>query len=254
MLSRPKYVVDEDKERKMNFIARQTAGSPSSLTVSAFLLALLTAVVLTSTVRADVLWSGGGPNNFWSTGANWTPNLPQPGDRIMFGSNAHTNVLADFSSFPETDPQAYDQPALHLESLTFGAGAPSFTIELYSDGATSTIHNAKLEFDGAGVVNSSGQGQTFIIDDSFPSLFNYPPASSIVFNNGASAANASYHVAGGTTDIRPFGLGEGAARSSAGRVLFDDTATAGPAGGKAAAEGTDFDPSGAFLANLRSSP
>lgn len=189
------------------------------------------AVCLTAagtTALAQVTWTGAGGSGSWSVDANWNPREPVNGDAVVFDASAQTNVRADFSSYPVNDPQALDQPPLRLPSITFDASAPSYTIELYYQADSATVFQANLELDGVGVVNSSGQTQTFTIDQSTPSLFNYPPSSSITFNNAASAANATYRAEGGSTQIQTaVGGQQVAARSSGGRVLFHGAATAG---------------------------
>jgi fibronectin-binding autotransporter adhesin len=161
-----------------------------------------------------VTWTGDGGNGNWSNLGNWSRAVrPTTGNRVVFGSSTQTNVRADFSSYPAADPQASDQPALRLESLTFDAVAPSHTIELYSDASTSTIYQAKLEFDGAGVINTSGQAQTFTIDGG--PAGRVQNGSSITFKIAASAGNASYHAEGGL------------AGGTGGIINFHDESTAG---------------------------
>jgi len=113
-------------------------------------------------------------------------------------------VLADFSAYPKTDSQAFNQPALHLESATFAPGAPAYTIELYA-ATDSQIYQANITFDGAGVANSSGVTQNFVIDPG--SLHGEPNgqyigggAGGLTFNNSASAgSNVTYYAQGGFT-------------------------------------------------------
>jgi len=152
-----------------------------------------------------VTWKGNGANNNWSNNANWNPNQPLNHDTVVFGSSPQTNIRADFSSYPDTDPQRFNQPALHLESVTFAAGAPSRSIELYTSAETSTFYQANLTFDGAGVSNSSAVEQTFVVDKgSLRALaggqYTGVDGSTLTFNNSASAGtNVTYEAKGGLT-------------------------------------------------------
>jgi T5SS/PEP-CTERM-associated repeat protein/autotransporter-associated beta strand protein len=184
-------------------------------------------------LAATATWTGAAGNGNWSDIGNWSAAVyPATGDSVVFGSSGQTNVRADFSSYPVTDPQVYDQPPLHLESLTFDAAAPAYMIELYSTAPTGgPFYQANLELDGAGVVNLSGQPQTFSISRGAVSgdvggTTNGIDGSSLTFNDTASAGSATYNVEGGITDIRPFGGGEGAFRPLGGSVFFNGTASA----------------------------
>src|SRR4051794_27209901 len=104
---------------------------------------------------ANVSWTGAADAN-WSNNGNWDVGKPITHDSITFGNTSQPGVRGDFSSYPDSDPLAFDQPPLDLESLTFAAGAPSYSVELYSSAATSLLYHASLLLDGSGVANQSG--------------------------------------------------------------------------------------------------
>ena len=190
---------------------------------------------------AEVTWTGN-INSNWSNDGNWNVNKPLPGDSVIFPSVGQTNVRADFSSYPETDPQAFDQPALHLQSLTFAANASAYTVELYTSAEPSSLYQANITYDGVGVTNSSGVMQNFVIDrgslhDVANGDYTGVDGSRLTFNNSSSAAsnvtssgsNITYHVLGGVTTFVSGPAGSIFLRPSGGSVLFNDNASAGSA-------------------------
>ena len=136
-----------------------------------------------------------------------TPANRSPATASSSPTQAQTTVRADFSSYPETDPLAADQPALHLESVTFAPAAPAYTIELYTSADTSLFYQANVTFDGAGVTNSSGAMQNLVIDPGSThaeanGVYRGVANSRLTFNNSASAGSSvTYHAVGGVTSI-----------------------------------------------------
>lgn len=176
---------------------------------------------------ASITWTGAGSTNNWSESGNWTPTLPANGDVVSFPSSARSNILADFSLRSTGDPAVNDpQPALTLPSITFAAGAPAYTIELYSNVMGGFVYNANLALTGSGLTNSSGQTQSFLLDAGTVGMNATPaaPPSTITFSNSASAGSVTYTLKGGeTTQISP---GPGLLRSDAARLIFNNTSSA----------------------------
>lgn len=181
----------------------------------------------------EVTWTGS-INGNWSNGANWDAGEPFAGDSVAFPNTEQTNVRADFSSYPETDPRAFDQPPLHLESVTFAPASPAYTIELYV-ATEPSFYQANLTYDGAGVTNSSGVMQNFVIDRGSMHAeangqYTGVGGSQLTFSNSASAGTSvTYHAQAGATAIVTQ-LGTTIfLRPSGGSVLFNDNASAGSA-------------------------
>jgi fibronectin-binding autotransporter adhesin len=178
-------------------------------------------------------WSGLSSNR-WSNSGNWTPQKPVNNDSAIFDASQQTSILADFSSVATGDPNVNNpQPQLNLQTITFPAGAPSYTIELYSDVAGGVVFNANLALSGTGVTMLSAQTQTFLLDAGTVGT-NAPaaPASTMTFSNSAAAGSASYTLKGGET--YPISPGIGLLRSDASTMTFNNTSSAA---------------SGTFLAN-----
>ncbi len=171
-------------------------------------------------------WSGLGGSNRWSDSGNWTPNKPVNNDSAIFDASLQTSVLADFSSVATNDPNANNpQPPLTLQAFTFAAGAPSYTIELYSDVAGGSVFNANLTLSGTGVTKLSAQTQTFVLDPG--TVGNNAPAappSTMTFTNSATAGSANYTLKGGNTF--PISPGVGLLRSAAAAMFFSNTSSA----------------------------
>jgi autotransporter-associated beta strand protein len=187
----------------------------------------------TASGAIDVTWTGSANNN-WSNGGNWNVGEPFAGDRIIFPNTGQTNVRADFSSYPETDPRAFAQPPLHLEAATFAPAAPAYTIELYV-ATEPSFYQANLTYDGAGVTNSSGVMQNFVIDRGSMHAeangqYTGLDGSQLIFNNSASAGTSvTYHAqAGATAIVTQLGITT-FLRPSGGSVLFNNNASAGSA-------------------------
>lgn len=141
-------------------------------------------------------------------------------------------MRADFNSYPESDPQAADQPALHLDSATFAPAAPAYTIELYTAADASLFYQANVTFDGAGVTNSSGVMQDFVIDHGSTHAeangeYRGIPNSQLTFNNSALAgSNVTYHALDG---VAAFAINLGTPeflRTEGGSILFNNYASA----------------------------
>ena len=181
----------------------------------------------------DVTWTGNIDSN-WSNGGNWDAGEPFAGDSVIFPNTGQTTVHADFSSYPETDPRAFAQPALHLESATFAPAAPAYTIELYVTTEPS-FYQANLTYDGAGVTNSSGAMQNFVMDrGSMHAIANGQytgvDGSRLTFGNSASAGTSvTYHAQAGVTAIVNGPAGPIFLRPSGSAIFFNDNASAGSA-------------------------
>ncbi len=161
-------------------------------TIASFFLSSIAALADTDN------WTGFGSTNRWSDSANWAVHLPMNGDSLLFNSSSRTSILADFSSLSANDPNANNpQAPLTLQAINFGAAAPSYTIELYSDAVGGVVYNANLAFSGSGVTNASGQTQTFVVDASTTGEAPTAPNSTITFNNSAAAGDATYMLKGG---------------------------------------------------------
>src|SRR4051812_21110941 len=223
------------REHSMKRLIQPYAYSPvnrmSSMAGALFLVALWLAGYSHATV---VNWTGAGGNGKWSNIGNWSV-YPATGDSVVFGNSAQTNVRADFSSYPDTEPQAVDQPPLHLQSLTFEAAAPAYSIELYTS-ADSQLYQARLDLNGAGVANQSGMIQNFVIDRGAThgvanGDYTGVDGARLSFNNSASAgSNVTYHALGGVATFHqnPAGLYY-FLRPSGGSVVFNNSASAASA-------------------------
>ncbi|MDQ6912599.1 MAG: autotransporter-associated beta strand repeat-containing protein [Verrucomicrobiota bacterium] len=170
---------------------------------------------------ATITWTGSGSTNHWSDAGNWTPAVPSNGDALFFATSSQTSILGDFSLGSTSNPQ----PALTLPTIAFSAGAPSYTIELYSNVSGGSVYNANLALTGAGTSNSSGQTQTFLLDagtvgNNAPSA----PPSTMTFGNSASAGGITYTLKGG--ESFPISPGIGLLRSEAAAIFFNNTASA----------------------------
>ena len=96
-----------------------------------------------SVMASNVTWTGVGPNNAASTAANWSPNLPFPGDILVFGMSPQTNVNFDYE-------------VESVGSLTFVSAAPSYTLTMRGW--------IDLDVDDVGAVNNSGNVQTIVLE------------------------------------------------------------------------------------------
>jgi hypothetical protein len=156
-----------------------------------------------SLASSQVNWTGLGADSAALTDANWSPNLPFPGDRINFGPSPRTDITFDLSIGI-------------ADSFNFAGDAPAYTLHMAPD--------TKTRFTGVGVVNSSANPQTFIAEKGPESL-----GAEIGFRNAATAGNATYQLQGGVTSIAggpPPAIPYSFKRSQAARVTFENTASA----------------------------
>ncbi len=130
-------------------------------------LALLAAglmVTLTSANAANYTWSGGGGDNYWSTGANWGGSAPGVTGQALFFAGS-TRLTPDNTNVTS------------LNGITFNAGAGSFTLKgnsftLHGDiannsGVLQTIENAMtlnnnrtIDTGSGGITLKGGVGET----------------------------------------------------------------------------------------------
>ncbi len=182
----------------------------------------------------DVTWTGT-VNNNWSNDGNWNVGEPFSGDSVVFPNTGQTNVRADFSVYDQETAPPGDQPALHLESVTFAPAAPAYAIELYASAETSLFYQANLAYDGAGLTNSSGMMQNFVIDrGSLQAKANGEytgvDGGRLTFNNSASAgSNVAYHALGGVSSSFTAPTTNFYVRTSGGAMFFNNSASAGSA-------------------------
>ena len=203
----------------------------------ALLLCAVAGFLLTAAASraVEVTWTGS-INSNWSNNGNWDVHVPLSGDSVLFPNTGQTNVRTDFSSYPDTDPQAFDQPPLHLQSLKFDVAAPEYSVELYTSGASSPMYQARLDLNGPGVVNQSSVTQNFIVDRGGGHGIAGGDdvgvdGSRLSLNNSASAGNnISYHVLGGVTTFHTNVQGVYLfLRPTGGSVVFHNSASAGSA-------------------------
>jgi autotransporter-associated beta strand protein len=157
-----------------------------------------------SVAARNVTWTGAGPNNAARTAANWSPNLPLPGDNLVFGNSPQTDVN-------------FDLEIESMGSLTFNVAAPSYTLRMRAWTDTA--------IDGGGVINNSGNPQTIILesnDGSSPSSVAAAGAK-LTFNNSATAGIVTYEVRGGASIPHPPLVYD---RFRGASVEFNDNATA----------------------------
>jgi fibronectin-binding autotransporter adhesin len=65
-----------------------------------------------SAAGADKVWSGGGPDRFWQTGANWVGGVaPVAGDSLFFGGTVHTTTTNDFGADTLFNGVTFSSPA-----------------------------------------------------------------------------------------------------------------------------------------------
>ena len=122
-------------------------------------LLVLAALLLFSSISlraATRVWNGGGANNNWSTGANWTSGAPAVFDDLQFAGSTRLAPANDFSI------------AQNPNSITFNSGAGAFTLGgnaviLGSGGITNnstnvqTVNFSNFNPGTGGVVISSNQ-------------------------------------------------------------------------------------------------
>jgi hypothetical protein len=108
-----------------------------------------------------------------------------------------------------------------------------YSVELFTSGASSPMYQARLDLDGAGVVNQSGATQNFVIDrggghEVAGGDVVGVDGSRLSLNNSASAGNnVSYHVLGGVTTFHANPSGVYVfLRPTGGSVVFNNSASA----------------------------
>jgi fibronectin-binding autotransporter adhesin len=164
-------------------------------------------VNVTVTNYSDV-WSGGGANNQWSTGGNWSVGYaPGTGDAVaMDGTTQTTNNLDSSKS---------------IGSLTFNSGAGSFDITNAASTLTLT----------GGVINNSSSPQVLDVPVALSGSQTVNAASGNVTLNGAvSGSGAGLTVSGTTVTMAGNNSYTGGTTVSPGSTLIlsgDNTAATG---------------------------
>ncbi len=152
--------------------------------------ALLFSVAPRPSLAGSATWSSHPSSGDWNTAANWVPNtVPNSSSDIAtFGTSNLTNISSE-------------NTVINLDSAVFNGGAPSYTI---------TLDVSALFLNGAGIVNNSGEVQSFVMP------LEGRLDGSIFFYNSATAGNrTSYSTVGGYFSFNDL--------SSAGSATFDLT-------------------------------
>ena len=178
-------------------------------------------------------WTGGGATDLWSDGGNWGSDLPQSGDNLVFDT-----VSPGFFTTSE------DDAAPALNSITFTAAAPAYTLSVKTGGSG---YNANtLTLTGTGITNNSTTTQTIITAGATTvsgnsarggvlNLTNNATLGNVfITNQGGQSNNVGYgetvfdnqSSAGTATIVCAAGPGSG---DFGGLVHFNDTSTAGNA-------------------------
>lgn len=146
-----------------------------------FAVRLVLVLCTTLGARAGTVWDGGGGNNRWNTANNWSPNgVPT--------FNSSTDLT--FSGITRLTPDTNGNRTVN--SITFSAGAGSFTLEGDNGPNSETLTFAGT---GAGVTQLSGNDQTFTVNRvqwSASSVLNVSGAGDLIFGNGTSSASNFY--------------------------------------------------------------
>lgn len=139
------------------------------------LLVALSNITVTVSAQNEV-WNGGGSDNKWTTGGNWTSGLqPGTGDRVSFDGSAQ--LINDLDA------------SLGVASLTFNSGAGSFTVTNAANTLTLT----------GGLTNNSANIQTLDV----PVALN----GSQTINASSGGITISQAVSGSGNDLTKIGPG-----------------------------------------------
>lgn len=97
-------------------------------------------LALVTTASADTkIWTGLGPDQNWSTAANWSSGAPGFADNVVFGN---TGVAASYSDISNVVDTTWSSAAGWISSLAYTNGtANSFHNTLLADGVTLNITN-----------------------------------------------------------------------------------------------------------------
>lgn len=166
-------------------------------------------------------WAASGPG-VWTTENSWTQPTSGdswlPTDVATFGASAQTQV-----TFAYIDPQVVNQ-------VHFTADAPAYTLLFDEEQAAAPM----LTIAGAGVVNDSGQTQSFVIAASSTSTDQVQ----LAFVNSASAgANVAYTVGPTTPSSQSGGILAFHQRATAGSASFSVSVGSRPPQGYATVGG-----------------
>ncbi|WP_246700911.1 autotransporter domain-containing protein [Rhodopseudomonas sp. BR0M22] len=157
--------------------------------------------------HAQQVWIGA--DQIYNTPSNWSGPavVPDTGDSAVFRNNgASTSLVLSTTRNPN--------------DFTFEAGAPGYSIGVVSGG--------QLNFNGAGIVNNSGNLQQFLIDSS----------SQIDFRGSSTAADAKITNIGGTLIFSQTSAGGTAEVVSSGGALVLRTTSGAISIGSLSGSGT----------------
>ena len=161
-------------------IAANTALGSQTLAVVATDSASLAASsnIIVTVVAQNEIWSGGGGDNKWSTGANWTSGVqPGTGDAVTFAGSAQLMNNMDAS--------------VSVASLTFSNNAGSFTVTNAANTLTLT----------GGVTNNSTSAQTLDVPVALSGSQTISAASGDVTISRAVSGSALTKVGSGTLTL-----------------------------------------------------
>ncbi|MFL9498910.1 autotransporter domain-containing protein [Rhodopseudomonas palustris] len=171
------------------------------------LLASTALVAVPMPALAQQVWIGA--DQIYNTPSNWSGPavVPDTGDSAVFRNNgASTSLVLSTTRNPN--------------DFTFEAGAPGYSIGVVSGG--------QLNFNGAGIVNNSGNLQQFLIDSS----------SQIDFRGSSTAADAKITNIGGTLIFSQTSAGGTAEVVSSGGTLVLRTTSGAISIGSLSGSGT----------------
>src|SRR5262249_53325526 len=138
--------------------------------------ALLSLFIASSALAGSATWNLNPTSNDWNTPANWTPNTIPDGvdDVATFDSSNQTSVVLNES--------------VQLDQIDFDASASAYTF--------TCVPFAHFTMEGAGMINNSGVGQTFVTE----AIAGMLGVGAVDFFNNASAGDSSITYINGIGD------------------------------------------------------
>ncbi len=161
----------------------------------------LSFALLSSAQAGSATWDASPATNEWTTATNWMPNtVPNgPDDVATFANSAVTTVNLDSS--------------IEVDSINFAPGADPYTFTF--------SNNPTLTISGAGVINNSGQIQTFGGPNPIPEHHNI-----YFYNNATAGVDTSYSGLALSDFSDNATAGAATITCTAGAIQFFDQATA----------------------------
>ena len=162
---------------------------------SALLLTLFLILTSQSAIAGSATWSNTPSSGDWNDAANWDPNTIPNG----------TSDVATFSA-SNIAGVAITNANIALDSVVFDSGAPPYTI---------SVQKYELDIGGAGIVNTSGATQSFVVsNDAYVS-----------FSDGASAGEGTsfFDMGGGIAFIDSASAGSGTFNVTSGGMVGFNT-------------------------------